>query len=196
MGCLKAESKLILHPYSFYLSVWIRPHLLDSIFFSTFLVNYCGFLNISWKRGIFNYFFFKKSCLSFKKDSPSATSVLCVCVYIYCCTYSCSMRQFSWATLPVNKISFFIFGFPYSVVLVLIIVVQMGVVNITKNTTMICAPLMAQSVEQVLSNMYQAKAEGADVVEIRLDCINNFQPGKDLEIILTKKPLPVLIVYR
>ncbi|KAH9754555.1 Shikimate dehydrogenase [Citrus sinensis] len=72
----------------------------------------------------------------------------------------------------------------------------MGVVNITKNTTMICAPLMAQSVEQVLSNMYQAKAEGADVVEIRLDCINNFQPGKDLEIILTKKPLPVLIVYR
>lgn len=81
-------------------------------------------------------------------------------------------------------------------VLVLIIVVQMGVVNITKNTTMICAPLMAQSVEQVLSNMYQAKAEGADVVEIRLDCINNFQPGKDLEIILTKKPLPVLIVYR
>lgn len=72
----------------------------------------------------------------------------------------------------------------------------MGVVKITKNTTMICAPLMAQSVEQILSNMYQAKAEGADVVEIRLDCINNFQPRKDLEIILKKKPLPVLIVYR
>lgn len=186
-----------MHPYSFYLKC------LDSSTFAWLNFIFYLFGQLLWvlehflKKGNFKFFFFfKKSCLSFKKDSPTATSVLRVCVYIYCCTYSCSMRQFSWATLPVNKISFFIFGFPYSVVLVLIIVVQMGVVNITKNTTMICAPLMAQSVEQVLSNMYQAKAEGADVVEIRLDCINNFQPGKDLEIILTKKPLPVLIVYR
>lgn len=64
------------------------------------------------KKGNFYFFiFFKKSCLSFKKDSPTATSVLCVCVYIYCCTYSCSMRQFSWATLLVNKISFLFLGF-------------------------------------------------------------------------------------
>ncbi|KAA8545023.1 hypothetical protein F0562_019760 [Nyssa sinensis] len=61
---------------------------------------------------------------------------------------------------------------------------------------MICAPLMSQSVDQIVNDMYQAKAQGADVVEIRLDCINNFQPHQDLEIILRNKPLPVLIVYR
>lgn len=185
-----------MHPYSFYLKC------LDSSTFAwlNFFFNLFG--QLLWvlehflKKGNFYFFiFFQKELFEFQERLTNFCAI-CVCIYIYCCTYSCSMRQFSWATLPVNKISFFIFGFPYSVVLVLIIVVQMGVVNITKNTTMICAPLMAQSVEQVLSNMYQAKAEGADVVEIRLDCINNFQPGKDLEIILTKKPLPVLIVYR
>lgn len=197
VGCLKAESKLILHPYSFYFKC------LDSSTFAwlNFFFNLFG--QLLWvlehflKKGNFLFFLFQKELFEFQERLTNCHfCAICVCVYIYCCTYSCSMRQFSWATLLVNKISFFIFGFPYSVVLVLIIVVQMGVVNITKNTTMICAPLMAQSVEQVLSNMYQAKAEGADVVEIRLDCINNFQPGKDLEIILTKKPLPVLIVYR
>lgn len=82
VGCLKAESKLILHPYSFYLSVWIRPHLLDSIFFSTFLVNYCGFLNISWKRGIFNFFFPKRVVWVSRKTHQ--LPLLCyVCVYIY-----------------------------------------------------------------------------------------------------------------
>lgn len=72
----------------------------------------------------------------------------------------------------------------------------MGGDTIMKNTVMICAPLLAQSVEQVVSDMYRAKAEGADVAEIRLDYINNFQPSKDLEIILKSKPLPVIIVYR
>lgn len=55
---------------------------------------------------------------------------------------------------------------------------------------------MAQSVEQMVSDMYQAKAQGADVVEVRLDYIKNFQPRQDLETILRNKPLPVLIVYR
>ncbi|XP_038717846.1 bifunctional 3-dehydroquinate dehydratase/shikimate dehydrogenase, chloroplastic-like isoform X2 [Tripterygium wilfordii] len=61
---------------------------------------------------------------------------------------------------------------------------------------MICSPLMAQSVEQMVSDMHRAKAQGADLVEVRLDYINNFQPFPDLEIILKNKPLPVLIVYR
>lgn len=61
---------------------------------------------------------------------------------------------------------------------------------------LICTPLMAQSVEQMVSDMYQAKAQGADVVEVRLDYIKNFQPRQDLETILRNKPLPVLIVYR
>ncbi|KAL0429483.1 UNVERIFIED_CONTAM: Bifunctional 3-dehydroquinate dehydratase/shikimate dehydrogenase, chloroplastic [Sesamum radiatum] len=60
---------------------------------------------------------------------------------------------------------------------------------------MICAPLMAESVEQMLSGMHQAKTEGADVVEIRLDCITNFQPHRDLKLLLENKPLPVVVVY-
>ncbi|KDP23587.1 hypothetical protein JCGZ_23420 [Jatropha curcas] len=55
---------------------------------------------------------------------------------------------------------------------------------------------MAQSVEQMVRDMYSAKSQGADVVEVRLDYIKNFQPGQDLETILRKKPLPVIIVYR
>ncbi|XP_062144759.1 bifunctional 3-dehydroquinate dehydratase/shikimate dehydrogenase, chloroplastic-like [Alnus glutinosa] len=72
----------------------------------------------------------------------------------------------------------------------------MGSVGILENSTLICAPLVAQSVEQMVIDMKQAKAEGADVVEVRLDYIKNFQPRQDLEIILRNKPLPVIIVYR
>lgn len=65
-----------------------------------------------------------------------------------------------------------------------------------KSTNLICAPLMAESVEQMVHDMFQAKAQGADVVEVRLDCINNFKPQQDLETILKQKPLPVIAVYR
>ncbi|KAL3537959.1 hypothetical protein ACH5RR_001325 [Cinchona calisaya] len=72
----------------------------------------------------------------------------------------------------------------------------MGSIGLLKNSTMICAPLMAESVEQMLKDMQKAKAEGADVIEIRLDCIKGFQPKKDLQILLRNKPLPIIIVYR
>ncbi|OIT28748.1 PREDICTED: bifunctional 3-dehydroquinate dehydratase/shikimate dehydrogenase, chloroplastic-like [Nicotiana attenuata] len=72
----------------------------------------------------------------------------------------------------------------------------MGSVGLLKNSAMVCAPLMAPSVEQLVHGMLQAKAQGADLVEIRLDGINNFQPQKDLQLLLNNNPLPVLIVYR
>ncbi|KAK6232818.1 hypothetical protein SCA6_002891 [Theobroma cacao] len=72
----------------------------------------------------------------------------------------------------------------------------MGGTGMLNNSTMICAPLMAQSVEQMVKDMHQAKAEGAQLVEIRLDYIKNFQPHQDIQIILKNKPLPVIIVYR
>ncbi|GMI84601.1 MATERNAL EFFECT EMBRYO ARREST 32, EMBRYO DEFECTIVE 3004 [Hibiscus trionum] len=65
-----------------------------------------------------------------------------------------------------------------------------------KTSTMICAPLMAESVEQMVEDVKQAKAEGAQLVEIRLDHINNFQPHRHLQIILKNKPLPLILVYR
>ncbi|KAF8394499.1 hypothetical protein HHK36_020709 [Tetracentron sinense] len=72
----------------------------------------------------------------------------------------------------------------------------MGYGGIVRNSTMICVPLMGQSVEKMVSDMFQAKAQGADLVEIRLDYIKNFQPRQDLEILIRDKPLPVIIVYR
>ncbi|XP_057514111.1 bifunctional 3-dehydroquinate dehydratase/shikimate dehydrogenase, chloroplastic-like isoform X3 [Actinidia eriantha] len=73
---------------------------------------------------------------------------------------------------------------------------KMGSVGVMANSTKICALLLSHSVEQLVRDMYEAKAQGADVVEIRLDYINDFRPRQDLEIILKNKPLPVLIVYR
>ncbi|CAH9087140.1 unnamed protein product [Cuscuta europaea] len=72
----------------------------------------------------------------------------------------------------------------------------MGSVGVLRNSTMVCAPLAAPSVEELITGMHKAKSQGADLVEIRLDCIQHFNPKQDLEMILTNKPLPVLIVYR
>ncbi|KAJ8760717.1 hypothetical protein K2173_017791 [Erythroxylum novogranatense] len=72
----------------------------------------------------------------------------------------------------------------------------MGRVGVITTSTLVCAPLMVESVEQLLSCMPLAKAQGADVVEVRLDYIKNFQPRQDLETILRNKPLPVIIVHR
>ena len=72
----------------------------------------------------------------------------------------------------------------------------MGSLGVLAKSTVICAPLLSQSVEQMVNDMHVAKKEGADVVEIRLDCIKDFRPSQDLQILLRKKPLPVLVVYR
>jgi len=72
----------------------------------------------------------------------------------------------------------------------------MGRAGILTNSTMVCAPLMARSVEQMVIDMQSAEAQGADAVEVRLDYINSFQPSQDLETIIRNKPLPVIIVYR
>ncbi|KAJ7978041.1 bifunctional 3-dehydroquinate dehydratase/shikimate dehydrogenase, chloroplastic-like [Quillaja saponaria] len=72
----------------------------------------------------------------------------------------------------------------------------MGSIGVPKNSTMICTQLISQSVEQVVSDMHHAKAQGADLVEIRLDCIKNLKPQQDLQIILSDKPLPVVVSYR
>lgn len=72
----------------------------------------------------------------------------------------------------------------------------MGRIGFSKNSRMICAPLVAQSVEQILNDMHQAKMQGADVVEIRLDYISDFDPLKDLKLLLDNKPIPVVVVCR
>ncbi|XP_027353008.1 bifunctional 3-dehydroquinate dehydratase/shikimate dehydrogenase, chloroplastic-like [Abrus precatorius] len=73
----------------------------------------------------------------------------------------------------------------------------MGSDEVLNHSLMVCVPLTTQqSVEQLVNDMHQAKAQGADIVEISLDSITNFHPLRDLKIILTNKPLPVIIVNR
>ncbi|KAK9292866.1 hypothetical protein L1049_020955 [Liquidambar formosana] len=68
--------------------------------------------------------------------------------------------------------------------------------GLRRNSTMICAPVMAESVDQMLIQMQKAKELGADLVEVRLDYLKGFSPKQDLEILIKQSPLPTLITYR
>ncbi|CAI9118697.1 OLC1v1020297C1 [Oldenlandia corymbosa var. corymbosa] len=65
-----------------------------------------------------------------------------------------------------------------------------------RNQTLICAPLMADTVDQMLSLMQKAKQSGADLVEIRLDSLKSFNAAIDVEILIKRCPLPTLFTYR
>ncbi|GKV39038.1 hypothetical protein SLEP1_g46869 [Rubroshorea leprosula] len=65
-----------------------------------------------------------------------------------------------------------------------------------RNTTKICAPIMADSVDEMVANMVKAKAGGADLVEFRLDSLKSFHPQQDLRILVKDCPLPSLFTYR
>lgn len=55
---------------------------------------------------------------------------------------------------------------------------------------------MGTTVDQMLIEMRKAKEVGADVVEIRLGCLRNFNPHQDLEILIKRSPLPTLVTCR
>ncbi|XAR54585.1 3-dehydroquinate dehydratase [Bertholletia excelsa] len=65
-----------------------------------------------------------------------------------------------------------------------------------RNPTLVCAPLMADSVDQMLVDMVKAKSSGADLVEVRLDSLKSFTPHRDIETLIRKCPLPTLFTYR
>ncbi|KAL2244113.1 UNVERIFIED_CONTAM: Bifunctional 3-dehydroquinate dehydratase/shikimate dehydrogenase, chloroplastic [Sesamum indicum] len=69
-------------------------------------------------------------------------------------------------------------------------------VEMRKNQTLICAPLMADSVDQVVVLMHTAKLKGADIVEIRLDHLKSFNGRADIEKLIRECPLPTLFTYR
>ncbi|KAK9086585.1 hypothetical protein Syun_028979 [Stephania yunnanensis] len=64
------------------------------------------------------------------------------------------------------------------------------------STTLVCAPVMGRSVEEMLVDMDKAKAGGADVAEIRVDYLRSFSPNRDLERLVRECPLSSLITYR
>ncbi|KAI4303532.1 hypothetical protein MLD38_039146 [Melastoma candidum] len=65
-----------------------------------------------------------------------------------------------------------------------------------RNSTLICAPVMAESVDQMLGQIRTAKGQGADLVEIRIDFLKNFSSKQDLEVLIKQSSLPTLITYR
>ncbi|KAK6122966.1 hypothetical protein DH2020_043293 [Rehmannia glutinosa] len=69
-------------------------------------------------------------------------------------------------------------------------------VGMRKNQTLICAPLMADTVDQLVELMHKAKLKGADIVEIRLDHLKSFNPQGDIEKLIKECPLPTLFTYR
>lgn len=65
-----------------------------------------------------------------------------------------------------------------------------------RNQTLICAPIMADLVDQMLILMQKAKTSGADLVEVRLDSLKSFNPRPDIDTIIRESPLPTLFTYR
>lgn len=73
---------------------------------------------------------------------------------------------------------------------------KIGSQEIVKNPSLICAPVMADSIEKMVTETCKAQELGADLVEIRLDMLKDFNPLEDLKTIIKKSPLPTLFTYR
>lgn len=73
---------------------------------------------------------------------------------------------------------------------------EIGSQKLAKNPSLICAPVMGDSVEEMVIETCKAQELGADLVEIRLDSLKEFNPLEDLKIIIQKSPLPTLFTYR
>lgn len=65
-----------------------------------------------------------------------------------------------------------------------------------RNSTLVCVPIMAGSVEEMVTQLDKAKSSGADLVEIRLDSPKNFSPHEDLKTLIKASALPTLFTYR
>ncbi|KAL1211835.1 Bifunctional 3-dehydroquinate dehydratase/shikimate dehydrogenase [Cardamine amara subsp. amara] len=73
---------------------------------------------------------------------------------------------------------------------------EIGSQEIVKNPSLICAPVMADSIDKMVIETCKAHEVGADLVEIRLDWLKDFNPLEDLKTIIKKSPLPTLFTYR
>ena len=61
---------------------------------------------------------------------------------------------------------------------------------------LICVPLTATTVVEMRSQMDMAKGNGADVVELRVDHLSEFDVSADLPALLSARPLPVIVTAR
>ncbi|XP_050380949.1 bifunctional 3-dehydroquinate dehydratase/shikimate dehydrogenase, chloroplastic-like isoform X2 [Argentina anserina] len=73
---------------------------------------------------------------------------------------------------------------------------EVGGGGLRRSATLICAPIMADSVAKMVVEMGRAKAAGADLVEIRLDHLKVFDSSGDVKTLIDQSPLPTLFTYR
>ncbi|XP_026404472.1 bifunctional 3-dehydroquinate dehydratase/shikimate dehydrogenase, chloroplastic-like isoform X1 [Papaver somniferum] len=64
------------------------------------------------------------------------------------------------------------------------------------NSTLICAPIMGKSIDQMFIDMAKAKEIGVDIVEIRLDYLSSFSPRQDLQNLIENCTMLTLFTYR
>ncbi|KAM1253038.1 hypothetical protein ACFX2J_040975 [Malus domestica] len=64
-----------------------------------------------------------------------------------------------------------------------------------RNSTLIRAPVMVESVDQMLVQMGKAKEVGANLVEIWVDLLKNFSPRQDLDVLINQSHLPTFVTY-
>lgn len=65
-----------------------------------------------------------------------------------------------------------------------------------KNSTLICVPIVSESIDKMIVDVKKAGENGADIVEIRLDALKIFNPHEDLKLLIKESPLPTLFTYR
>jgi 3-dehydroquinate dehydratase/shikimate dehydrogenase len=66
----------------------------------------------------------------------------------------------------------------------------------TPGGTHLCTSLVASTVEGMLAEAQEAVSNGADIVELRLDYLEQFSPETDLPRLLKECPLPAIATYR
>ena len=62
--------------------------------------------------------------------------------------------------------------------------------------THLCTSLVATTVDGMLAEAQEAVANGADIVELRLDYLEGFAPERDLPRLVQQCPLPAIATYR
>lgn len=63
-------------------------------------------------------------------------------------------------------------------------------------STKACVALTYDTVDEMLSAAKEAQSAGADLVEIRLDCLTTFDPANDIPRLIAELDLPCIMTLR
>lgn len=61
---------------------------------------------------------------------------------------------------------------------------------------LICTSVTATTISAFLEEIKEAEASGVDVIELRLDYISDFNPERDLEVLMAACTLPYIVTFR